>query len=123
VGQAVHFRALFDCIRSSLKSTQQPHSRSGVVKEFHEYLNLCHRPSTNVTQFWEEHKSRFPMLSQVAFSILAIPASSGASERMFSTAGWLSGDRKNRLSGENFRSQVFLSGNLSTVKIFVDRSV
>ena len=52
---------------------------------------------------------------QVAFSILAIPASSGASEKMFSTAGWLSGDRKNRLSGENFRSQVFLSGNPSTV--------
>ena len=46
---------------------------------------------------------------QVAFSILVIPASSGASERMFSTAGWL--------SGENFRSQVFLSENPSTVKI------
>ena len=121
MGQAVHFKALFDSIRSSLKSRQHRQCHSALVKEFQEYINLCPRPSTNVTQFWEEHKSRFPMLSQVAFSILAIPASSGASERMFSTAGWLSGDRKNRLSGENFRSQVFLSGNISTVKLLVDR--
>jgi hAT family C-terminal dimerisation region len=118
----VHFQALFDSLRSNLeKNAQQSHSRSGVVKEFQEYINLCPRPTTNVIQFWEEHKSRFPMLAQVAFSILAIPASSGASERMFSKAGWLSGDRKNRLNGENFRSQVFLSGNLSTLKFCVHR--
>ena len=35
-------------------------------------------------QWWKVHASKFPLLSQVAMEILAIPASSAPSERVFS---------------------------------------
>ncbi|KAI9559669.1 hypothetical protein GHT06_013674 [Daphnia sinensis] len=63
--------------------------------------------------FWTkaEQKLRFPFLQRLALSLLAIPASSGASEREFSVAGWQTVGRKNRTTGEHLAAKVFLSCN------------
>lgn len=63
--------------------------------------------------FWtkEEQQLRFPFLQRLSQSLLAIPASSGSSERAFSVAGWQTVGRKNRTTGENLAAKVFLSCN------------
>jgi len=50
-------------------------------------LNLKVSKDTDLIHFWLDNKSVLPKLYTVAHSILCVPASSAASERVFSTAG------------------------------------
>ena len=61
--------------------------------------------------------NRFPTLARIAREYLAIPAMSTPSERMFSAAGYLSSQRRSRLSGENLNQLVFLNKNLISFKL------
>lgn len=67
-------------------------------------------------QFWQVHSHRFPLLAELAFSMLAIQGSSGASERMFSSGGWHTAGRKNCLKNENLSNKVFLSQNKNIIR-------
>ena len=67
-------------------------------------------------KFWQVHSHRFPLLAEVAFSMLAIQGSSGASERMFSSGGWHRTGRKNCLKNENLSNKVFLSQNKNLLR-------
>ena len=62
--------------------------------------------------WWKRNISRFPTLARIAREYLAIPAMSTPSERMFSAAGYISSQRRSRLSGENLNQLVFLNKNL-----------
>jgi len=62
------------------------------LKSFEERLEL------NPLEFWREMKGAFPQLAKVARSILAIQATSAASERVFSSAGFIGNRHRSRLS-------------------------
>ena len=62
--------------------------------------------------WWKKNMSRFPTLARIAREYLPIPAMSTPSERMFSASGYLSSQRRSRLSGENLNQLVFLNKNL-----------
>ena len=66
----------------------------------------------DVLSWWEKHASEFPNLSQIARAILAIPASSAASERDFSTAGFVIQERRTQLNPETVDDILFLHSNL-----------
>ncbi len=51
--------------------------------------------------FLQEHSARFPDLISLALTMVAIPASSAASERLFSVSGWHCIGRKDRLATKN----------------------
>lgn len=56
-------------------------------EEFKTYIKSpTERHTTDPLQWWNSQKKSYPALSEVAKSVLAIPASSAASEREFSTA-------------------------------------
>lgn len=59
---------------------------------------------------WKD--SKYPHLQQLAIKYLSIPSGSVASERLFSTAGNILTDRRNRLTPENLNMLVFLNKNL-----------
>jgi len=50
-------------------------------------MNLKVSKDTDLIQFWFDNKSILPKLYTVARHVLYVPASSAASERVFSTAG------------------------------------
>lgn len=60
-------------------------------------------------QFWNDKKCLFPQLSEIAQKYLCIPASSVPSERIFSKAGILCNDRRNRLAPKKINQILFLN--------------
>ena len=58
--------------------------------------------------WWRARTAQYPKLSLVARKWLAVPASSAASERLFSSAGLTVTDKRTSLSSELVSSLVFL---------------
>ena len=61
----------------------------------------------NVLEWWRDAASRYPKLSLVARKILAVPASSSASESVFSVAGRTITDLRSNLAPETLTSLLF----------------
>ncbi|CAN0520707.1 unnamed protein product, partial [Laminaria digitata] len=64
--------------------------------------------SRDVLTWWLARRNSFPTLYKVACVYLAVPATSAASERVFSNAGNVITKKRNRLSPENAHNLVFL---------------
>ncbi|XP_023312348.1 zinc finger BED domain-containing protein 4-like [Anoplophora glabripennis] len=65
----------------------------------------------NPLDWWREHKYSYPYLSIVAQEKLSIVATSVPCERIFSKAGLVISDRRNRLSGNKVDKILFLNMN------------
>ncbi|KAF0731652.1 zinc finger protein 618-like [Aphis craccivora] len=63
----------------------------------------------DILQWWKEHSDKLPLMAKLASRILAIPASSAASERSFSTSGKVIEERRTRLKGDTVDSLLFLN--------------
>ena len=66
--------------------------------------------SRDVLTWWLVRRNSFPTLYKVACVYLAVPATSAASERVFSNAGNVITKKRNRLLPENAHNLVFLHG-------------
>jgi hypothetical protein len=71
----------------------------------------------NALEWWKMDASRFPLLAVTARSLLCVPATSTASERLFSTAGLTVSKLRNSLKPENFDALVFLNKNFNLLKL------
>ncbi|CAB4401701.1 unnamed protein product [Rhizophagus irregularis] len=67
--------------------------------------------STCPFKWWASQESRFPILSQLAKKYLAIPATSAASERLFSDAGNVMTVKRTNLSPTTFEHLIFCKRN------------
>ncbi len=65
----------------------------------------------NPLEWWYVNKTKYPILSQLAYTYLCITGTSVPSERMFSIAGLLTSDRRSRLTAENADILMFLNKN------------
>ena len=75
---------------------------------------LCPIPRDNdALEWWKMNASRFPRLAEIARRLLCVPASSTASERLFSTAGSTVSKIRNSLKPENVDALLFLNKNCS----------
>ena len=55
------------------------------------------RPGENIVEFWTQSKNLFPRLHSVFLKLCCVPASSAASERDFSAAGFILNNRRSSL--------------------------
>lgn len=78
------------------------------LHEIQEYQNEICGKVDDVLEWWEQNSVRFPLLSELAKRILALPASSASSERCFSTAGRIIEKRRTNLNGNTVDSLMFL---------------
>jgi hypothetical protein len=67
----------------------------------------------NPYEWWSKNKTKFPNMAAVARRFLGIPATSVASERIFSKCGLICSDRRAALSPQHVEQLVFLSHNLN----------
>jgi len=61
--------------------------------------------------WWKENEQKYPRVAVVARKVLAVPASSVPSERVFSSAGLLVNKLRNRLAPALVDGIVFLNKN------------
>lgn len=65
-------------------------------------------PASNPLLWWKMHAADFPQLAKLARRVLCIPATSAPSERIFSVAGQIATQKRNRLASENVALLVYL---------------
>jgi hypothetical protein len=61
--------------------------------------------------WWKKHDGKYPALSSVAKQVLAVPATSTTSERVFSTAGNICSKLRASLAPHNVDMLTFLAKN------------
>jgi hypothetical protein len=62
-------------------------------------------------EWWADRETKYPRLSVIAKRVLAVPATSVPSERIFSSAGLIVTKLRNRLSFEVVDQIIFLNKN------------
>ena len=86
------------------------------VEELESYLEEPEIESTrNPLHWWRENEERFPRIAKVARKYLAVPASSIASERVFSTAGNIMNKKRCSLSSKHLNILIFIKQNYKLV--------
>ena len=81
------------------------------VRRYFEEPNID-RSKGHPLSWWRENAIRFAKLQRLARKYLCIPGSSVPSERLFSKAGQLVSERRNRLKPKNVDILLFLNHNL-----------
>ena len=85
-----------------------------INKEITSYLDHpVLKPDTDPLVWWRDENTRFSNLANLAKRYLCICGTSVPSERVFSSAGHINNNLRNRLLPENVNKLVFLSKNLS----------
>jgi hypothetical protein len=97
--------------QSSVSANNEDTSETEVIRhrieiewsEFYKEALIDHRDNDQNLQdplpWWRSRIAKYPLLSEVARRVLAIPATSAASERMFSTAGLTISKHRSNLNG------------------------
>ena len=81
---------------------------SGIEDECKKYFTERLLPrNSDSSEWWKPNEFRFPHLAPVAKSVLAIPATSTSSERLFSTAGLTVTKLRNCLKPDNVNALIF----------------
>ena len=95
-------------------ATQSPSTLSLLQNEFLLYDKLKEQSAAteDPLAWWRENESCFPLLSKIAKKYLCIAATIVASERVFSTSGYIVNPRRNKLKAENVDMFTFLAKNL-----------
>lgn len=68
--------------------------------------------SLTLLQWWKQNQLLFPRLAKLARAVLAVPASSVPSERVFSLAGNIVSKKRSRLNPELVNRLIFLNMNM-----------
>jgi len=85
-----------------------------IKKEVASYLDYpLLEPDTNPLEWWKDESGRFLNLAYLAKKYLCICGTSVPSERVFSSAGHITNNFRNRLTAENVNKLMFLSKNLN----------
>lgn len=88
--------------------------RENLAEEFDKFCaEATVAEGINPFDWWVVNKSRFPNVAVVARQYLAIPATSVASERLFSKCGLVCSDRRAALNPQHLEQLVVLSHNLN----------
>lgn len=84
--------------------------------ELNKYLTLSLLPrQEDPLMWWKQHAKEYPNLSKLAVKYLSPPPSSVNSERLFSAAGSIYTENRNRLSPENAEKLLFIMKNIKIV--------
>lgn len=106
--------SIWDAFDKTVAKTQpKGTSTSRSIIEIQRYLEEDVLPRhNNSLLWWQEHKHMLPFLSDIAQEKLCILATSVPCERLFSKAGQVLTERRNRLSDRKAEMILFLNANM-----------
>lgn len=103
--------SLFD----DLPDLEESSTTGTVHDELQKYLNERRvARSDSPLAFWRNREAS-PKLTAVAKKVFGVPATSGSSERLFSTAGYLSRSLRNRIGARLLEQKMFIKRNIDLV--------
>ena len=92
-------------------------TKSKIRKEMERYESFSIPPkSVNILVWWKQHKNILPLLSIAARSVLAIPASSAKSERVYSSGANIVTAKRTRMKPNKVEQTLIIREN----KLMVD---
>ena len=100
-------------VQATASAATSQSTRQMLQQQLNAYLDepaLAHGESP--LSWWAENKKQYPLVAAVARRLLAVPATSVASERLFSKAGNVITKKRNSLSGSKANSVIFCMENL-----------
>ena len=101
----------FDETINKLQGAYDP--GSAAIVELDKYLAEEYLPRNNdPLLWWESRKLIYPTLYQLILKRLCVPATSVPCERIFSKAGQVCSEKRNRLSSEKLTKILFINQNL-----------
>ena len=101
--------------------TDSVRTENKIRKEMKRYESFSNPGKhVNILQWWKTHEGDLPLLASFAKRILAIPASSAKSERVFSTGGNIVTAKRNRLSPKNVQNLIVIKENMAMVDHFIE---
>ncbi|XP_063215715.1 zinc finger BED domain-containing protein 4-like [Bacillus rossius redtenbacheri] len=110
--QAMESHGMWTFYSNIMKTAPSVSHIASVEDEINVYLEEpIQNSSTNVFQYWKEN-TKYPCLKKLSKKFLCIPPSTVHSERLFSTAGLIVDQKRNRLDPERVKMLVFLNKNL-----------
>lgn len=94
------------------------------IKKEMEIYETFSTPSktVNVLLWWKRHQNVLPILSKLSRMVLAIPASSAKSERVFSTGGNIVTFKRTRLNPKKVEELIIIKENEVNVEHFKDNT-
>lgn len=105
----------FDVQADEHRQTSLPQASATVQLNRYFEMPLAKRGVDNPLTWWSQHEKAFPELSQEAKKLLAIPATSVPSERLFSKAGELISSKRTCLGEKHVDKLLFLNKNLKSL--------
>lgn len=87
-------------------------------RERHLQLRKAGGTFNNPSAWWQLKQQQYPLLAGVALKVLAIPATSAPSERVFSVAGLTIAKERSRLDPANAGELIFLHDIRNTLRIY-----
>ena len=95
--------------------------KKSVKEQLDQYLELIEKDDEvfGIRDFWLKHESEWPDLAAFAKYVFTVPATSAASERVFSVAGRILTPLRQRLGDKLFEMLVFLKCNM---KLFAKKN-
>jgi len=91
-------------------------NRPAIEIEMEKYQKMKITHCSNILLFWKDNQDVLPLLSRVAREILAIPASSASSERVFSVGSLMCTARRSNLKPDKVSDLMLLKLNAETVE-------
>jgi hypothetical protein len=83
-----------------------------IIENYHKEKRIGQGPKDNSLLWWKANQSKYHHLSILARSYLSCPPTSVPSERLFSGAGLIYDEKRNRLHGETAEKWLFLKYSL-----------
>ena len=99
--------------KQSTKTSTPTTSAIIELRQYFEEVNI--NRTDDPLKWWKTRESVYPNLSKIAKKYLGIVATSVPSERVFSKAGQVVTERRNRLKANNVQKLIFLNANINLV--------
>lgn len=102
----------FEACIASIRAAATPLSAATVeLKTYNDDILL--ELQSDPLAYWASREAAYPRLSKMAKKYLCVPATSVPSERIFSKAGLVVADRRNRLSTDHTKQLLFINANIN----------
>jgi len=96
------------------KTTNQQVTASQEAKSWFETASHSVQRDTDRVQWWKQYGEQWPRLQKLALILLPVPITAAPSERNWSSAEYISGDRRSNMAADTMEATLLVSSNVGT---------